>query len=111
MNVDTVKGESAPLILRKFLRRAESIYLEVQTHVLPVADMTAVLFERAYAHTAHGRYRPAAEKSQIQHADGLSLAERIEHPIGHVKVHLPTTSVLSSPRVESRPRRLQMSFT
>lgn len=74
--------------------------------------MTAIFFERTYAHAAHAGYRPATEKSKIQHTDCLSLAERVEHPIGHVKVHLPTTSIPSFPRVESRPRRcLQMSLT
>lgn len=65
------------------------IYLEIKAHVLPIAHVVAVFLEHAKAHPAHCWYRPATKKSKIQNADCLSLAERIEHPIGHVKVQLP----------------------
>lgn len=55
--------------------------------MFPIANMTAIFFERTYAHTTHGGYRPAAKKSKIQHANRFSLTERIEHPISYMKMN------------------------
>lgn len=79
------------------------IYLEIKTHMFPVSDVTAIFFKSTYAYPTNGRYWPATKKSKIQHADRFSLAKRIEHPIGHVKVHF-LTSVLFSDLFESRCR-------
>lgn len=54
--------------------------------MFPIAHVVAILFKHSKAYPAHGGYRPATKKSKIQNTDRLSLAERIEHPIGHVKV-------------------------
>lgn len=86
------------------------IHLEIKTHMFPVSDVTAVFFKRTYAYPTNSRYRPAAEKSKIQHADRFSLAKRIEHPIGHVKMYFFTRSLLSSDLFESRSR-CRLKFT
>lgn len=79
--------------------------------MFPIAHVISILLEHSEAHSTYGRYRPATKKSEIQNADCLSLAERIEHPIGHVKVQLPVpflflfleiTGFLQSSTVNSR---------
>lgn len=69
--------------------------------MFPISDVAAIFFKRTYTHPTYGRYRPAAKKSKIQYADRFSLAKRIEHPIGHVKVYF-LTSILFSDLFESR---------
>jgi len=86
------------------------IYLEIKTHMFPISNVTAIFFKRTHAHATNGRYRPAAKESKIQYADRFSLAKRIEHPIGHVKVHF-LTFIFFSDLFESRHcRRLKLVF-
>jgi len=76
--------------------------------MFPISNVTAIFFKRTHAHATNGRYRPAAKESKIQYADRFSFAKRIEHPIGHVKVHF-LTSILFSDLFESRHcRRLKL---
>lgn len=67
----------------------EFTYLKIKTHVFPIAHVVAIFLEHSKAYPTHRGYRPATKKSKIQNTDCLSLTERIEHPIGHVKVQLP----------------------
>jgi len=76
--------------------------------MFPISNVIAIFFKRTHAHATNGRYRPAAKESKIQYADRFSLAKRIKHPIGHVKVHF-LTSILFFDLFESRHcRRLKL---
>lgn len=61
------------------------IPIEVQTHVLPVADMAADILAIPETVAINSGKGNPAERAQADGAHGLALAVGIEHPVGHME--------------------------